>query len=367
MSLNPFPSHPPQPTKLLYSDTVRAFNDDSFITNLNDACRNLAKSSVKLVQTFDTISNELNSVDIQVCKTTSPTLPRWSTIQRDYKDVIRQHRASAGLISGRLKMFYGLILPMVTRDIDRSPRSHNEKIHVLKSYMNISSDHAAFTHNLATTALKVTSDLNHFHTEFAKMSSKGKESGQMELRDLTHKLSHLESIVNQLCFTLGQSSLPDAALLAFMVLKMSAPGTRRSTRKTLTAEKVALRGNEEAAIGALYERLESAHSELVHAQYSVQVAHRNTDIVATTRTAISNLVSDEILNIQTGLGLFLTIWATLRTECMDVLEWLENQKKHPKPPPCVETYLTDGRTLYSSLAGALDAYIEGLEASHLTR
>ncbi|KAF9260718.1 hypothetical protein L218DRAFT_1002458 [Marasmius fiardii PR-910] len=357
--------HSSQSAKLSYSDTIRAFNDETFISNLNDACRNLAKSSAKLLQAFDTISNELSSVDIQVHKTTPPTRPLWTTIQRDFKDVIRQNRVSAGLISGRLKMFYGLILPMVARDIDgRSPRSHNEKIHVLKSYMNISSDHAAFTHNLATTALKVTSNLNHFHTEFAKMSSgQGKKNGQTELRDLTHKLSHLENVVNQLCFTLGQSSLPDVAVLVLTVLKVSA--TRRSPRQALTLEKMVLGGSEAAAIGALYERLEDAHNELVHAQYSVQVAHRNTDIVATTRTAISSLVSEEMLNIQTGLCLFLTIWATLRTECMDILYWLENQKKHPKPPPCVEAYLTDGRTLYFSLAGALDAYVEGLEPSHL--
>ncbi|KAG7095723.1 hypothetical protein E1B28_006436 [Marasmius oreades] len=183
---------------LSYSDAVRAFNDETFISNLNDACRHLARSSVKLIQAFDTISDELNTVDIRKYKSTPPMRPLWLSIQQDFKDVIRQHQTSAGLISGRLKMFYGLILPMVTRDVHKgSPRSHNEKIHVLKSYMNISSDHVTFTHNLATTALKLTRNLNTFHTEFAKMSSQGEKSGQTELQDLTHKLSHVEGAVKQ--------------------------------------------------------------------------------------------------------------------------------------------------------------------------
>ncbi|KAG7095724.1 hypothetical protein E1B28_006437 [Marasmius oreades] len=172
----------------------------------------------------------------------------------------------------------------------------------------------------------------------------------------------------ELSFQLKHSSRADISLLAYTALKVSASGVRRSPRKgLLTFEKVVLCGSEATAVGALHEHLEGAHNELVHAQYSAQIAHRNTDIVTTTRTAISNLVSDEMLNLQSGLNLFLTIWATLRTECMDILEWLENQKKHqnpsPPPPPCVESYLTDGSTLYSSLAGALDIYVEGLESS----
>ncbi|KAL0579932.1 hypothetical protein V5O48_002103 [Marasmius crinis-equi] len=354
-------------SKLTYSDTVLAFNDDSLVSSLNDACQNLARSSVKLMKSFEAISSQLNSLDAQTHNNAPPLRPRWSGIHRlkDFTDIVRQHRVSAGLISGRIKMLYGLILPMVTRNPDReSDRSRNEKINVLKSYINISSDHAAFTYTLAENALRVTSKLNTFHTEFAKNSCQGDTSGQKELRDLTYKLSELEGVVEQLCSALGKSSQPDASILAFTVLRISGSGRLRPTRRSLTSEKVALSGTEAAAIADLFDQLESAHNELAHIHYSVEVTRRRTDLMNTTRTAMSTLVSDEILNIQAGLSLFLAIWASLRTECMAILDWLQNRKKYSKPPACVETYLATGYTLYSTLAGALDVYIDGLDPSH---
>ncbi|KAL0071270.1 hypothetical protein AAF712_001836 [Marasmius tenuissimus] len=196
------PLKPLSPTsakaKLSYPETVLAFNDDHLIARLNEACQNLAKSSIRLMRGFDAISSQLNSFDAQTRKNKSPLRPVWSGIQKDFTDVMKQHRVSAGLISGRLKMLHGMILPMVTRNSEgESERSRNEKIHVLKSYMNISSDHAAFTYTLTEKALGVTSRLNVFHTEYAKISCQGDTTGQQELRELTNKLSDLEDTVKQ--------------------------------------------------------------------------------------------------------------------------------------------------------------------------
>ena len=69
-------------------------------------------------------------------------------------------------------------------------------------------------------------------------------------------------------------------------------------------------------------------NEIAHAHYASQVSHRKTDVLTTARTTLSMLVSDEMLTIETGLSLFLSIWSRLQTDCMDILKWLQKGKHH---------------------------------------
>lgn len=68
---------------------------------------------------------------------------------------------------------------------------------------------------------------------------------------------------------------------------------------------------------------------MAHAHYAVQISHRQKDILTTVRSAMSTLVSDEILTVQSGLTFFLAIWSGLQTDCTDIYNWLKDPGSHP--------------------------------------
>jgi hypothetical protein len=56
-------THPLKRKPLSYGDVVRCLNE--LETDLKDACKNLAQSTVQLAQGFDSIAVQLHSVDLQ--------------------------------------------------------------------------------------------------------------------------------------------------------------------------------------------------------------------------------------------------------------------------------------------------------------
>ncbi|ESK94798.1 hypothetical protein Moror_14191 [Moniliophthora roreri MCA 2997] len=180
------------PQALSYSDTVSLFNQESVAESFKEACQKLAQSHLKLLQTFESLSSQLSSLDLQ--HKAAPMTPTWKTIQKDFLEILRQHRLSAGLVSGRLKMFYGLILPRTIRNGD--PKSIQDKIHVLQSYMNISSDHSALADKLVDTTLNATDKLYDFYVGLSKISCEREASGSA-LGALTWKLEQLKNVVKQ--------------------------------------------------------------------------------------------------------------------------------------------------------------------------
>ena len=70
-------------------------------------------------------------------------------------------------------------------------------------------------------------------------------------------------------------------------------------------------------------------NEVTHAQYTAQVCHRKTDALTTAQTAISILVSDEMVAIESSLSFFLSIWSRLQFDCNDILYWLQHPRGHP--------------------------------------
>ncbi|KAK7460877.1 hypothetical protein VKT23_008806 [Stygiomarasmius scandens] len=188
---------------LSYTDAVQVFRDEDIVANLRDACQKLAQSSVALMKTFETICDQLHSIDMQGMA--PPLKPRWSAYRKDFAEIVWQQRVNAGFISGRLKMFCTVVLPLTVRNSTGSARSHHEKIHVLKSYMNISSDHAALTRTLVDKSLQLSSNINNFHTDFAKLASQRASGGQRELQELARKLGELENTVRQIHATVSYS------------------------------------------------------------------------------------------------------------------------------------------------------------------
>ncbi|EEB94351.1 hypothetical protein MPER_06847, partial [Moniliophthora perniciosa FA553] len=178
------------PQVLSYPDTVSLFNQESVAESFKEACEKLAQSHLKLLQTFETLSSQLSSLDLQ--HKAAPMTPTWKTIQKDFFEILRQHRLSAGLVSGRLKMFFGLILPRTTRNVD--PKSIQDKIHVLQSYVNISSDHSALADKLVDATLMATDKLHDFYVGFSKISCEREAGGSASVA-LTSKLEQLKDVL----------------------------------------------------------------------------------------------------------------------------------------------------------------------------
>ncbi|THV05761.1 hypothetical protein K435DRAFT_890403 [Dendrothele bispora CBS 962.96] len=349
---------------LSYSDAVQVFKDEDIIANLRDACQKLAQSSVALMATFEDIYNQLHSLDMQ--GVAPPLKPIWNTYRKEFAEIVWQQRVNAGFISGRLKMFCTVVLPLTVRNNTGSTSSHHEKIHVLRSYMNISSDHAALTRTLVDKSLQLSANINSFHTDLAKLASQRANGSQRELQELARKLTELENTVRQLVMCLHKLRHIDVTYLAISALRLSSFSGRRPSRTKITHHRLAFPGPDLNSIGKLYERLDATQNEIVHAHYAAQVSHRRTDVLTTARTAIAKLVSDEILTIEAKLSFFMSIWLRLQTDCVEIMRWLENSRNNMPTPASVHSYMESGLTLYASIADALDIYVAGIDPSHFT-
>jgi hypothetical protein len=116
-------------------------------------------------------------------------------------------------------------------------------------------------------------------------------------------------------------------------------------------------------------------NEIAHAQYTTQISHRKSDVLSKARTAISDLVPQEILMLEGALSLFTTTWLRLQTDSLDIFNWVQHNRvssfsselKPPdlvkEPPPCISAYLHGGYTVYSTLVNALDTYVEAIDSN----
>lgn len=67
-------------------------------------------------------------------------------------------------------------------------------------------------------------------------------------------------------------------------------------------------------------------NEVAHAQYTAQISHRTSDVLSQARTAISDLVPNEISILEATLSFFLAIWLRLQADCLDVVNWIQNNR-----------------------------------------
>ncbi|KIK55523.1 hypothetical protein GYMLUDRAFT_47735 [Collybiopsis luxurians FD-317 M1] len=343
-----------KPKPLSYPDAIRVFNDDDVMQNLKEACQKLSQSGTALLKTFESISAQLHAFDKQsTSPPVEPLAPRWEAYQKDFSEIIEQHRANAGIISGRLKMFCTVILPLTLRSSGQDESRYcQETAQILQSFMNISSDTMCNTRALVETQLKLNADLTSFHTEFMEASNR-RAVDRKVLQDLMPKMAELEKTIRQIYLVNGQVTEPDVTLLAFSALRI--PSTSRKRTK-LSHRQLMLPGPELSAVKKLYEDLEQTENGIAHVLYNCKVSHRQTDIATTTRIAISSLVSEEILTTEPSLTFFVLIWARLQADCLDILRWLQQNRRPSQTPPCIKAFMESGHTLYLSVADALDVY-----------
>lgn len=65
---------------LSYFEAVNILNSQETLTDTADASQKLAKSIVKMIHEFDTVSAHLHTIDMQGL--TAPMLPHWTTLSQ---------------------------------------------------------------------------------------------------------------------------------------------------------------------------------------------------------------------------------------------------------------------------------------------
>ncbi|KAG6889393.1 hypothetical protein C0992_005477 [Termitomyces sp. T32_za158] len=183
-----------QKTTVTYAGALRSINSPDVRADLDSACEQLAFTTSRLMENFDYIAKQLHTIDMS--GSAPPFKPKWKSLRKDFKDLLWNFRSNACFISGRLKMFCTVVLPLSARN-SSSARSHDEKLRVLGSFMSISADHAALTRNLVGSAMKFNNSLNTFHTEFLRFARHRVSGGQEELRELAHKLADFEGNIRK--------------------------------------------------------------------------------------------------------------------------------------------------------------------------
>ncbi|KNZ79137.1 hypothetical protein J132_01185 [Termitomyces sp. J132] len=238
-------------------------NSSDVRADLDSACEQLAWTAVRLMENFDHIAKQLHTIDMLT--STPPSKSQWDSLRKDFMDLLWNFRNNAGFISGRLKMFCTVVLPLAARN-STSSRSHNEKLQVLGSFMSVCRpDHAALTRNLVGSAMKFNSSLNTFHMEFLKTVSHGATGGQRELRKLAHKLTDLESSIRHY-------SGSDVTHFAFSVYRGCGSSKRKASRSRTLHQQLVLSTPELVSLGRLYEQLDLIRNEVAHAQYTAEVS-----------------------------------------------------------------------------------------------
>ncbi|KAF7439986.1 hypothetical protein PC9H_000323 [Pleurotus ostreatus] len=345
---------------LSYFEAVNILNSQETLTDVGDASQKLAKSIAKMIHEFDTVSAHLHTIDMQGL--TAPMLPHWTALSQNFRQQIWQFRNNAGLISSRLTMFVSLVLPLATRNLNGgSSHNHQEKLQVLQSFIGVSSDHAAQTRSLTEGMLMLNSNLNAFHSNFARFAASRMTSGQSELQEVAQKIGQLDARVKQLYIGVGRLVGIEIAFLVFstfrMVMSSGRTGKSKGSRHRLT-----LTNTDATAVSKEYDNIDRLQNEFAHADHNVQMQLRKTDTVSTSRAAISSLVSNQMVAVQAMLGLCLAIWARLQTDCMEILGWLQGSG-HNAFPSVLSAYMEGGHTIYAPLARALDTFTASIDPS----
>ncbi|KAJ7135436.1 hypothetical protein C8R43DRAFT_894099 [Mycena crocata] len=333
---------------LSYTDVVRFFNE--LETDLKDACKSLAQSSVHLVQGFDSVATQLHSVDLQAMM--PPIKPQLGNHVQEYMALVLQIHTNASTISARIKMFCTVILPLSIRpSTGQSSRSHREKIHVLQSYMTISAEQAALTFQLVERAVKLNSVLSNFHTDIARATSQRASSGQRELPDLVKKIVLLQT---NILYIYNNLNLPQR-----LSITMIFPKCRTCSRTLMVCMYQCTIFDSSSVADSIL----GARNEVAHAQYATQISHRKSDVLSKARTTVSDLVPIVMVTLEETLSFIMAIWLRLQADCLDIFNWIQSNRE---PPPCISIYLNGGYTLYSQLASCLDAYVEAIDLQQLS-
>ncbi|KAJ2925308.1 hypothetical protein H1R20_g11732, partial [Candolleomyces eurysporus] len=313
-------SYSSKPKCLTYPEATRAFADENVRDDINDACARLGQAMSNMMERFDSVAKQMHTLDLQ--RLAAPLKPRWDALSKEFRELLWQYRNNAGIISGRLKMFCTSVLPIAARNLSgRSRQTYEETVKVLQAFMSISAEHAALTRTLLDRALAFLQQMVAFHAELAKLVSRQSTTGQREIYELAVKLSDLEAQVGQICILNLEVPRPDVTHVTYSTFKIVSSSGRRPGRSKIPQQRMAL-SDDLGKLTQAYQGLESRRNEFVHAQYSAQVRTPQANYLGLPQMAVAPLVCDLMLSLENSLGLFLSIWARLKIDCNDILQWI---------------------------------------------
>ncbi|KAF6751732.1 hypothetical protein DFP72DRAFT_850558 [Ephemerocybe angulata] len=352
-------AHSSKPRCLTYLEATHAFADPDVQEDINDACNRLGQAMALLVERFARMAKDLHTIDLK--KLDAPFKPRWDVLSKDLGDLLCLYRNNAGYISGRLKL-----LPVAARNMSgRSRRSYQETVQILQSFVTLSSEHFARTRSLVERALALSQQVSMFHAEFAKFVALRRSDGQKEIYDVAAKVSDVEAHTKQTCIMNAELSRPDITHLAFSVFRIVSSSGRRPNRSKIPQQRMAMSENM-LKVTQAYHALELKGSELAHAQYTAQIRMHQTDCLGITQSTVASLACDTMLSLESGLALFLSIWARLRSDCGEILQWL-HAATPTEPPQVLIGYQECGPSLYVALSNAVDSCVSSIDPSAIAR
>ncbi|KAJ2914954.1 hypothetical protein MD484_g5441, partial [Candolleomyces efflorescens] len=305
-------SYSSKPKLLTYPEATRAFANEDVREDINDACARLGQAMSKMMERFDSVAKQMHTLDLQ--RLAAPLKPRWDALSK------------------------------------------------------ISAEHAALTRTLLDRALAFLHQMVTFHAELAKLVSRQSASGQKEIHELAVKLSDLEAQVAQVCILNLEVPRPDVTHVTYSTFKIVASSGRRPGRSKIPQQRMLVQAlsDDLGRLTLAYQGLESRKNEFAHAQYSAQVRTPQANYLGLPQITVAPLVSDLMLSLENSLGLFLAIWARLKIDCSDILQWIST----PAPtgmPLVFSGYQESGPALYATLANALDSCVSNIDPNIITQ
>ncbi|KAF8916734.1 hypothetical protein CPB85DRAFT_1432044 [Mucidula mucida] len=330
-----------------YSTTLKFLNEPLNATDLCDTFKKLAHRQTAVVPALANVMEQIVALDLQ--RVAPPMQPTWSRLQTEFTQMHAVCRNNAGYLHGRFNMFSAMILPYMAKNLtNETPHMRREKAQVLKSFVEISLSHAAYTASCVETFLDSVGGLTSFHHDIVQLSSQRMSTGHQERLNLCSKFQQHVAVTKELYHDVRQSNgivvlFNNAFALIFRTSKVKIDS---SDCKYLEPE--------------IFERFDIIYSEAVHANYAAQVSQRQTDALAGTRAAISSFAFDVSALFNHAMIFLTSAWLVLENDCSQLANWL--QSDDTDVPACLEMYMNHGRTLYGPIVTALETYLA--ECSH---
>ncbi|KAG6835228.1 hypothetical protein H0H93_003715 [Arthromyces matolae] len=84
-----------------YADVLKSLNTPELQADLDSALEQLSTTVVRLVESFECIAKQLHTIEMS--GSTPPFKKRWSSLRKEFRELLWNYRSNASFISGRLK------------------------------------------------------------------------------------------------------------------------------------------------------------------------------------------------------------------------------------------------------------------------
>jgi predicted nucleic acid-binding Zn-ribbon protein len=277
----------------------------------------------------------------------------WETYRKNFETILNTSRASASEIAGYALRFEETVVRHVNRS--DSELARDKKIKLLNSHIESAKKFEQNSTDIANDFRGLITNLENFKKDFSAWIRGLGQAVSQEIQTLDAEISTLNGRVKSLKDQIAMLTAVGGAVTAAGALGL----IPAFTVFVLIGALVAL------AVGAylmndLNTKLSEAEDAVNAKQAKKVELSKKLDKILAVQKQFEAEISDQIDNINNGVGLFETIWRNVAADCKEIAEWLEKGAAAVDAPPTMYAYTTSGSTLYSSLAEALTKYATGV-------